>query len=66
MDMVSFKDNQMCENPFSPSGGQRVLRAGVQEVISVICPRWTLSDTPVIAEWEWDWESFLQPSGQIL
>lgn len=43
----------MAENPLGRTGGQKVFQAGIQEVI---CPRWTLSDAPVTAELEWDWE----------
>lgn len=39
MEMVPLIRSQMFENPSSPSGGQKVFRVGVQEVIPVICPR---------------------------
>lgn len=55
MEMESFTGSQMAKNPLGLSKGQKVFQAGIQEVIPVICPRWTLSDAPVTADWEWDW-----------
>lgn len=70
------KGREMSENPSSPSGGQKVFRVGVQEVIPVNCPRWTLSDAPVIAELEadgahikfverWGYKAFSNPRGRF-
>lgn len=56
MEMGSIIGSKMAENPLGLSGGQQVFQTGIQEAIPVVCPRWTISDAPVTAEWKWAWE----------